>query len=95
MQQTITTNLTPDELAALIEAAISRALGQQTTTPEGKPEIIDRDELRRRLNITEPTIIRYEKKGKIPRLEIGSAVRYDWNKVVAALQANTGGKKYV
>jgi predicted DNA-binding transcriptional regulator AlpA len=88
-------NITPDELTAIIEAAVSRALGQSRPTPDRNAEIIDREELCRRLNITEPTVIRLEKKGKIPRMEIGTAIRYDWNKVVAALQADKGGKRFV
>lgn len=95
MLQTITTNLTPDELTAIIKAALSEMLGQQTAAPEGKVEIIDRKELCKRLAITEPTIIRLEKKRKIPRLEIGTAIRYDYKSVVNALQANKGGKKFV
>ncbi len=49
-------------------------------------EIIDRYELCKRLNITEPTAIRWEKKGQIPSLRIGSNVRYNWPKVVNALE---------
>lgn len=52
-----------------------------------QPEIINRDELCRRLDITEPTCIRWEKKGKIPRIEIGSSIRYNWPKVIEALEA--------
>ncbi len=50
------------------------------------PEIIDRVELRKRLKITEPTAIRWEKKGHIPSFRIGSSVRYNWPTVVAALE---------
>lgn len=53
------------------------------------PEIINRDELCKRLDITEPTAIRWEKKGAIPSLRIGSNVRYNWPKVIEALE----GKK--
>jgi len=42
------------------------------------------------LGITEPTIIRWRKKGKIPFLQIGSSIRYDLNAVIDAL---TVGKK--
>jgi predicted DNA-binding transcriptional regulator AlpA len=85
---------TRDQLSELVNEAVYKALSGMQRTPEKRPEIIDRDELCRRLNITEPTVIRWEKKGKIPRMEIGSAVRYDWNKVLAALEAKTGGKKF-
>jgi hypothetical protein len=56
------------------------------------PEIINREELCKRLDITEPTCIRWEKKGKIPRIEIGSAIRYNWPKVIEALEAQSQKK---
>lgn len=49
-------------------------------------EIIDREELCKRLNITEPTALRMEKKGTIPALRIGSIVRYNWFAVVSSLE---------
>jgi hypothetical protein len=56
------------------------------------PEIIDTDTLCTRLGITEPTAIRHKKKGLIPSLQIGSAVRYNWPDVVKALEKKKGGK---
>jgi excisionase family DNA binding protein len=57
-------------------------------SPQAIPpaEIIDRRELRKRLNVTEPTIIRWERKGKIPSIRIGSNVRYNWQSVIRALE---------
>jgi predicted DNA-binding transcriptional regulator AlpA len=92
MHQAITTNLTPDELTTLIELAVNKAMGKQIEAPHTKTEIIDRSELCRRLNITEPTCIRYEKKGKLPRIEIGSSIRYDWNRVIKALEGKWSPK---
>jgi hypothetical protein len=65
-----------------------RDLLQQVLEAKGTtaPEVIDRPELCRRLAVTEPTVIRWEKAGKIPRMEIGTAIRYNWPKVVAALE---------
>jgi hypothetical protein len=48
-------------------------------------EIIDRQELMKRLNISEPTVILWGKKGKIPEMRIGANVRYNWPDVVKAL----------
>ena len=53
-----------------------------------KEEIIDRKELAERLNITTPTIIRWERKKKIPVMRIGGAIRYNWKSVVKALDKN-------
>jgi hypothetical protein len=52
-----------------------------------QPEIINREELCKRLDITEPTAIRWEKKGTIPSIRIGSNVRYNWPKVIEALES--------
>jgi excisionase family DNA binding protein len=49
-------------------------------------EIIDRPELCKRLGITEPTVIRLAKRGKIPEIRIGSSVRYNWISVVKVLE---------
>lgn len=61
--------------------------------PTIQAEIINRDELCKRLDITEPTAIRWEKKGKIPSLRIGSNVRYNWQKVIEALENKKEVKK--
>lgn len=42
------------------------------------------------LDITEPTAAKWRNKGKIPFFQIGSAIRYDRNKVVKALEENSG-----
>lgn len=54
-----------------------------------KLEIINRDELCKRLGISEPTVIHWEKKGKIPCFRIGSNVRYNWSTVVESLEKNS------
>ena len=43
------------------------------------------------LNITEPTLIRWRNKGKIPFMQIGGRYRYDKNAVAKALES--GNKK--
>lgn len=83
MQKSFTTTFTEDELQTLIENAVSKFITPQPDTQQ--TEIIDRDELCKRLAITEPTAIRWEKKGKIPTLRIGSCVRYNWQMVIQSL----------
>lgn len=72
-------------------AEVFKELTANSSSPPTKEEIIDRTELCRRLNLVEPTIIKWEKKGKIPSLRVGSAVRYNWHKVLQALEKK-GGK---
>ena len=67
-------------------------LSETTTGVVIQPtEIIDRDELCKRLAITEPTAIRWGKKNLIPCFRIGSSVRYNWPKVIEALEGKKKG----
>lgn len=54
-------------------------------------EIIDTRELCKRLNVTEPTIIRWRKKGAVPYFNIGSSVRFNFEDVIDALKAKKKG----
>lgn len=56
------------------------------------PEIINTDELCKRLDISEPTAIKWRRKKKIPSFTIGTAVRYNWPAVVEFLQTKSQGK---
>jgi predicted DNA-binding transcriptional regulator AlpA len=89
MQAVTITQITPPELESLIESSLSKILNLQPT--QATKEIIDRKELCKRLALDEGTIIRYEKKGKIPRLSIGNSIRYNWPAVIEALES--GNKK--
>jgi hypothetical protein len=79
------TQLTPDQLTDLVEAAVLKVLTGETVAQGPQHEIISRAECIRRLGISEPTLISYGRKGKIPEMRIGKAVRYDWQAVCAAL----------
>jgi hypothetical protein len=59
---------------------ISSAVGVTTN------EIIDRRELCKRLDVTEPTLCKWEKELKIPSFRIGNSIRYDWGEVVIYLK---------
>ncbi|TWI81185.1 hypothetical protein IQ13_2201 [Lacibacter cauensis] len=74
--------------AILSEIGEVKAILKETPTlpTAAQVEIIDRAELCKRLAITEPTAIRWEKKGAIPCFRIGSNVRYNWHSVVSSLE---------
>jgi hypothetical protein len=85
MQELIITSR--DQLHTLVIDAVNACLDYRSpSTSKQAAEIINRDELCKRLDITEPTAIRWEKKGKIPCFRIGSNVRYNWPKVIEALE---------
>ena len=68
------------------------------TVPAGvklNDEIIDTRELCKRLDVTEPTIIRWRKKGVVPFFTIGSSVRFNFEDVMDALKAKKKGAKAI
>jgi len=68
-----------NELKVLIKAAPSI----QVASP---PEIINTDELCKRLSLSEPTIIMMRKRKQIPFFKAGSSVRYNWPSVIDHLE---------
>lgn len=64
--------------AQLNEIAKSRSVPQI--------EIIDGDNLCKKLGITRQTLFRWRKQNRIPFIQQGAVVRYDFNKVVQALE---------
>ncbi|PVD50808.1 hypothetical protein DC498_17705 [Terrimonas sp.] len=90
MNSSILLTISSDELKAMM-IEVFKELSAKYPSAAEKDEIIDRAELCKRLNLVEPTIIKWEKKGKIPSLRVGSAVRYSWFKVLNALEKK-GGK---
>jgi predicted DNA-binding transcriptional regulator AlpA len=86
MKQVFLNGLSVEEFTeGLIQRMIEELKGYMATSSQ-PIEIIDRPTLLKKLGITEPTCIRWEKKGKIPVLRIGSSVRYNWPAVVKALE---------
>jgi hypothetical protein len=77
-----------EDLTNIIKEAVAQI---QPAQPQ-RIELIDREELCRRLAISEPTVIRYEAKGKIPAIHLGAIRRYNWPKVVEALESKGGAK---
>ena len=76
---------TPEALEAFFQNR-SGGIKEASVVPDASQEIINTSTLCSRLDLSEPTIIQYRKKGKIPFLKVGSAIRYDWNAVVKALE---------
>ncbi len=91
MENVFLTSLTTPEVRELFRKELETFFGSQSTTNSAKSEPpITTKQLCEFLGITEPTVIRWRKKGKIPFMQIGSALRYDKE---AVLQAITEKKK--
>ncbi|OLY91792.1 DNA binding domain-containing protein, excisionase family [Cnuella takakiae] len=74
-----------EEIAAAINNMLQAQQPQSTPQPA---EIITREELCKRLAVSEPTVRLYEKRGKIPFFKLGGSVRYNWPRIVEALESN-------
>jgi len=81
-----------DELRQLIrdELAITSLVSEHLKAAT-KP--INQRELCAFLGLSEPTVIRWRKKGKLPFLQVGGNIRYDVEAVLAALEGNKKTKK--
>ena len=93
MQQQVFTNIPLNEFRLFITDIVNDCLKCSDTPTLPQKEIIDRQVLCKRLDITEPTVIRWEKKGLIPVMKFGGNIRYDWDKVVTALENKKSGSK--
>ena len=61
---------------------ITEIANQIVTTTTFNPEIIDENELSKRLNISKVTLGKYRKEGTIPFIKIGRTIRYNYPKVI-------------
>ena len=86
--------LNPFDLIIERLSSLESKLSETKAHPALPPiEIIGRKELCNRLAITEPTVIRWERKGKIPSFNIGSSVRYNWHHVISVLEGKMNSSK--
>lgn len=93
MLQIITTD---SEFKSLMLEAVEFAVNNLPKKEAPKETlIITGEEICQKLGITIQTLIRWRQKGKIPFLQLGSSIRYDFNKVIEALEVNKkmGGSK--
>jgi excisionase family DNA binding protein len=73
-------------------AAVKQAVREEITALQPAAEQIDtsvplkQKELAKELGVTPQTIIRWDKKGKIPSYKMGSSPRYSLSKVKKALE---------
>ncbi|TAN14109.1 MAG: DNA-binding protein [Chitinophagaceae bacterium] len=90
----ITFDRLPAATSEIIERldSIERLLLRLPNNPLQGDKPITRKELCRFLDVSEPTVIRWERRGKIPVMYIGGSVRYDKADVLAALKKKGGNK---
>jgi excisionase family DNA binding protein len=80
--------LTEDDLRRIIREE-NNALSTNVIPLKETPERLStQKEICTFLGITEPTLIAWRKKGKVPFKRLGSSVRYNINDVTEALEGN-------
>jgi hypothetical protein len=92
MQKTVLISLPIEDLQSVIIDCVNTCLSYNKQTPVQNEQPINTKELINFLDITEPTLIRWRKKGKIPFLKIGSRILYQKGAVLAALENKKGLK---
>lgn len=78
-----------EQLQTYLDRAVAESISKLSFIREPEPEIISGSELQKRLDISEPTLIRWRQKGKIPYLQLGASIRYNWHEVIKALEVPT------
>ncbi|MEQ7798180.1 helix-turn-helix domain-containing protein [Pedobacter sp. ASV1-7] len=93
MENLFLTSLTTPEVRELFRKELETYFGNQSisTPPKNEPPITTK-QLCEFLGITEPTVIRWRKKGKIPFMQIGSSIRFDVAAVLASLEVKNKKK---
>jgi hypothetical protein len=82
------------DLQGLISDSVKDALQKHNSLlAVPAPQIMDGDAIEQKLNITRQTLARWRKQKKIPYLQESAVIRYDWLKVIAALEMKQGGRK--
>ena len=89
MENVFLTSLTTPEIRQMFREELEN-FSPQTPNLHPKPEILTGEELCKKLGVTIQTLIRWRHKGKIPFMRIGSSIRYDFIKVLEAIEV---GKK--
>jgi hypothetical protein len=94
MQDIILSPIQLSDLQNLISDSVQDALKKHTSSlAVPAPQIMDGEEVERRLNITRQTLARWRKQKRIVFIQEGGVIRYDWLKVIAALEMKQGGRK--
>lgn len=88
---------TQEELQAVISECIRKALTDfpnavQVTQSEDD-DIIDTDELCKRLDVSKPTLLRWRKKGKLKAMKLGGSIRYNYAEVLKSMDDSDSKRK--
>jgi excisionase family DNA binding protein len=86
MENIILSSIPVESWKELMRQVIKEEIQQTGNVELNRSKPISERELCKYLGISAPTAIRWRQKGKLPFMQIGSAIRYDLNKVISALE---------
>ncbi len=86
MQKTVFISLPIEDLQTVIIDCVNTCLNYNKQSPAQNEQPVTTKQLCEFLGLSEPTIIRWRRKGKIPFMQIGSAVRFNLPAVISALE---------
>lgn len=94
MENVILSPIHLSDLQMLISDSVRNALEKHSAAlAVPSPRIVDGDTLEKELDITRQTLGRWRRQKRIPFIQEGGVIRYDFNKVLAALENKKGGAK--
>ena len=91
MQKIVLISLPIEDLQTVIIDCVNTCLNYNKQSPTQNEHPINTKELCSFLDITQPTLIRWRKKGKVPFLKIGSRILYQKSAVLSALENKKRG----
>ena len=74
------------EIEKQVTLAVEQKFSEMKTEKEEISELIREDELCKRLSLSRTTISTYRRNNKIPYLKVGNNIRYEYEKVLKALE---------
>jgi len=74
------------EIEKQVTLAVEQKFSEMKTEKEEISEVIREDELCKRLSLSRTTISTYRRNNKIPYLKVGNNIRYEYEKVLKALE---------
>ena len=93
MENLFLTSLTTPEIKELFRKELEEFFkaNESSSLPIKREQPLTSKQICEFLGISEPTLIRWRKKGKIPFMQIGTALRYDKEAVIKAIENKRKG----
>lgn len=92
MHNLVLSPIDPDRLVNDIADKVTANLIAHAIPGTAPARIVDGETLEKELSITRQTLQRWRKTNRIPFIQVGAVIRYDFQKVIEALEKKKGGR---